>query len=181
MPGSQGSPEVTWREARREDRTLLQGFTCCAPLPQNQMGRKFPHPKPYEYEVQSFFREFRPPTGPDQKLLLGIREDDLCAVIAMSRQKSSGEIGYVKLQAVAISLDERGKGGILANEVIDVSLREAFKFALEQELHRVRVVAFVDQRNTPSQLMLERAGFVGQFVPNNGNGYDEWIVEVTSV
>jgi RimJ/RimL family protein N-acetyltransferase len=178
MTVSQGRSAISWREARREDRPLLQGFTCCGPVPRGQTGRRFPHPKPYEYEVQSFFRDFRPPTGADQKLFLGLRETDLRAAIAMSRQRPDGEIGYVKLQAVAVGISERGIGGSLANEVMEVSLREAFKLASTQELNRVRVVAFVDPMNAQSKRMLARAGFDLRGTSPNGNEYEQWIVEV---
>jgi len=59
------SAPLEWRSARRDDRGLLQSFTCASDRPRNW---REPHPRLWELEVQSWVRELKPPIHQNRAL-----------------------------------------------------------------------------------------------------------------
>ena len=135
-----------------------------------------PHPRPYEWEVQAFLRHQKPPVGGESRLVLGTSDELLRAMFVLSRQPVYEGVGYVKLQAIAVSLEDRRKGGLLADQTLTRALVHCFNLAAAEDVDRVRVVAWVDPQNEPSKRMLHRAGF--GLVKLVGAGLEDWQLEL---
>lgn len=114
---------LTWRTAEREDRPTLQEFTCTTPVPREPNRRRLlPHPKPWEFDVQSFIRTSHVPGGPDQVFLIGEDTDGIGAACLLADQ---GNPEIMKIQVIAVSVRHRGTGGSHADEAIAVALDAA--------------------------------------------------------
>ena len=172
------APPFDWRDALREDRPLLQRFTCTAEPSKDRNGRPLPHPKPWEHDVQSWIRSRTPPAGPGEALRLETDEESLRAFGALAVVDQEGEIVIVKLQAVAISKECRGGDGEVANGALDEALGRAVELTSHAGGTITLVVAWVDPRNDASKRLMERSGFTTRgFIPGNPP-LEEWTLQV---
>lgn len=172
------APQFYWRDASREDRPLLQGFTCTAELPRDRNGRPLPHPKPWEHDVQSWIRSRTPPAGPGEALRLETDEESLRAFGALAMVDQEGEMVIVKLQAVAISTECRGGGGEVADGAIEEALARAVELTAKAGGTTTLLVAWVDPRNDASKRLMERAGFaIHGLIPGNPP-LEQWTLQV---
>jgi RimJ/RimL family protein N-acetyltransferase len=163
---------LKWRAAVRGDRGALQEFTCttkAARPPGSYRSR--PHPKPWELQVQSFIRTLHPPAGADQVYLLGEDSSGIGAVCVLADQ---GTPEIVKIQAVAVSVRQRGQGGAHANEALAAGLDLAGDRARAAGFGQVIAVGWVHPRNQPSQLLCRRAGFAHR--RDTRDGLQEWVL-----
>jgi len=168
---------LTWRDAARTDRRLLQGFQCTIDFVRDRSGRPRFHARPWELDVQSHLRRTAPPHGPDQRLRLGLDEaGTLAAVTEQARVVVEGSISVVKLQALAVSAEVRGQGGRVADDALDDALSCSVELASASAAAEVLVIGWVDPRNRPSRELLARAGF--GLRGDAPGGLEEWVVMV---
>lgn len=168
--------QFAWRDATRNDRPLLQSFSCTATSRRDRSGRRLAHPRPWEREVEAWIRSQTPPAGPNESLRLEELGPYLRAVGALALAERREGIVIVKLRAVAINIAHRGGDGTVADGVIEDVLRTATELAAAAGGTRTILVAWVDHRNLPSKRLLGRSGFaLRRALPHN---LEEWVVEV---
>lgn len=145
---------LTWREATKRDRPLLQRFTCTVPAPRDPDKRAGPHPKPYEREVEKAIRALPVPlSGADGVALLGFDEvGELVTVAAWC--SIIGTPGLYKVRLLAVARGKRGAGGLVARACLDEVLRR-----IASEHPGATVFGLVDERNTNSQRLMMDRGF----------------------
>ena len=153
---------LEWRDAGRADRMVLQGFSCTRPVARGLDRRPLPHPKPWEFTVQSWIRSQTPPAGSGEAVRLGLQAStgELAAVGALSRVLSAGNQSIVKLQALAVASMHRGAGGTIADELVNETLECAAVLGHDAGATRTLVIAWVHEQNTPSQDLLRRNDFL---------------------
>ena len=168
---------LTWHDAARGDRRLLQGLQCTVDFVRDRNGRPLFHARPWELEVQSHLRRTVPPHGPDQRLRLGLDESGiLIAVTEQARLVVERSIAVVKLQALAVSVEARGQGGRIADEALDDALSCSMELAAALAAVEVLVIGWVDPQNRPSKELLTRGGF--GFRGDAPGGLEEWVVTI---
>ncbi len=150
---------LLWRDATKQDRTLLSGFRCTDPAPKEQGRRAAPHPRPWEPDVESAIHVLAPPlSGVDGRLLLGLDGGELVAV-SLSCPLTEAD-GWHKIRLLAISVDRRTR-----ESVSEGSAGEAALDCLGETLRRIdgdgaaQVLALIDIRNRASQRLVTEAGF----------------------
>lgn len=147
------SSELTWSEARQEDRFALQSFTCTSPKPSGVRYRE-PHPSLWELDVQNYVRNLKPPVG-DEVHLGWCEETRQIAVVIWWR--SSDVRGAYDLIAIAVAMSFRGRGcGDLAMRYALAHMEGA---ATASGMQEISVLAFRDHRNEASEKLLVRHGF----------------------
>lgn len=152
---------LTWREATKDDRPLLQRFECTT-LPPREPGRRArSHPKPYEYNVQKAIHTLNVPLhGDDGTVLLGLNSDGALGAVSVWSSIRTHP-GLHKIRLIAVSLAYRGMSadpdvaGAVASETLDVTLTRLRGYAASE-----RVFGLVDHRNTGSLRLLRAHGFV---------------------
>ncbi|MCP3886039.1 MAG: N-acetyltransferase, partial [Propionibacteriaceae bacterium] len=94
--------------------------------PKSPGGRALRHPKPWELEVQSYFRDRgcgRAKKRGTRRLLLARRSGVIVAAadteVSISKDGDGSYVNFF-ICAVAINVSERGKGGRLARELVQV-------------------------------------------------------------
>jgi hypothetical protein len=165
---------VIWRDATRQDRPLLQQFQCAEDAGRQPDRRPLPHPRPWEYLVQTWIRTRTPPAGADESLRLGSAESGLLAVGGAALIDGSTPRAIVKLQVVAISVSQRGGDGSLADSVLTEMLDRSVDLGGRAGARETVVTSWVHEDNLPSQQLLRRAGFsnLGP-LPSQGQ---EWVI-----
>lgn len=165
---------LNWREAQRDDRPLLQGFSCTVPRPRHPLTRELlPHPRPWERKVEAGLRNLKPPTG-DRCLLLGLDADEQLVAVALVEACEGGRVA--KLSAVAVALDHQRTGLRYADEALEMALRAAGDAGHGSGHPVVSVYGLVDPRNHASQKMNTRAGLVHLF--DEDDGHQRWVIEL---
>lgn len=166
---------LEWRNALRQDREALKGFTCTYEGQKARHGRPpdwiLRNAKPYERVVQSLIRaRINPPCRrPPCRALLGWEGDDLGAVVHYSELDGAAN---VMIDAIAVSIHLRSRGGAWAREAMTVALDEITYAAIDEELPAVLVTADIHERNSPSQTLFREERFaVTRTLPD---GYQRW-------
>ena len=162
-----------WRDAARQDRSLLQQFQCTDDPGRQLDGRPLPHKKPWEYLVQAWIRTRTPPAGADETLRLWSNESDLLAVGAAALIDGTVPRAIVKLQVVAVNVSERGGNGSLADSVMAEMLDRSMDLGIRAGADETLVTSWVHEENLASQRLLERTSFVN-LGPLPGQG-QEWV------
>lgn len=116
---------TAWRDARRDDRQLLQSFCCTVEPRRDPQGRPLSHPRPWEREVEAWIRSRTPPAGPREALRLETEEAALRAVAGMAVAEQRHGMVIVKLLAIAVNVIARGGDGTVADGAIDDAFRAA--------------------------------------------------------
>ncbi|MFI6374771.1 hypothetical protein [Streptomyces sp. NPDC050546] len=154
---------LAWRTPNKQDRRLLQTFTCAEAKPPK--GR----PAFWEDEVQRYFRQealadTNRSVSLDQRFR--IAEDAVGIAAAYTHARPEGihpDLDVLPGQAfryllmIGVSLRHRHQGGKVADEVLIDALYDIVE--REPDHESVAVMARVDWRNIPSQKMLSRFGF----------------------
>lgn len=154
---------VRWRDAAK-DRPSLQSFTCADPS------------NVWEVEVQSQLRSLRVPIGPPQTALLAWIGDEIAAAIVWVAYKGDYELLHVQL--VAVHRAQRGQGGKLAGDAIDIALNRMGRDAVARGLSGPLVVtARTHERNTPAHELFIRSGF-NRDPQGDAPPYLQWVLVV---
>jgi hypothetical protein len=165
-----------WRDAVRQDRSILEAFVCTDPAPRRPDKRPLPHPKPWELSVQTWIHGLHPPSGPSERLRLGFvpGDDSLAAVGEVCSVGTDGGLVAVKLTGLAITQRHRGQGGTLADEAVGQMIDQAKELALAQGASGLIAIAWAHPLNVPSHRMLARNGFRrrGQPAPD----VEDWVL-----
>lgn len=132
-----------------------------------------PHPKPWEFELQVWIHDLKPPLEPGTVVFLGWDEVGLAA-LAVWQHVSGGNFYF---EAVAVANRLRGGDGSHAREAVDVALSIMEGTAAHYGDSELAVVARVHQRNGASQRLLSRAGFAPDADRGpDEHGYAEWFL-----
>jgi hypothetical protein len=169
--------QLAWREVERQDRLLLQGFTCTVAAAYDPSRGQKVHPRPWELEVQSYIRNYRPPAGPGETFLLGLDNEGIGAVSCAAIFDKQPEV--IKLLAVAVSTRYRGQGGAVADEALLEGLNAAADLGVASGLSVVSVFGLIHSRNLASQGMCQRHGFTYEGDDPDEPDYQVWSVAVS--
>lgn len=153
---------------RRLDRQALQGFTCTVAAPRDARGRPLPHPRPWEREIESYFRK-RPRLGPGQEVRLGWDQEGIAAAVDLQRL-SGGAATF--MNALAVSISYRGTGGGCADEAMEEAANWAAEQANTAALSEARLMARCHVENAASRRGLIRHGFIHVGTVEE---YEEWL------
>ena len=151
-------PKTAWVDADKNHRPLFASFTCTIPRPRTAHGRTLAHPKPWEYEVQAYIRQLKPPVQRDVTLLGLI--DGALGSVAQFVYQTHPEMPVALIRVAAVSVEYRGQGGQLADATMEALLS---RVATDLDAHgrsQALVVARVNLSNTPSQALMTRHGFM---------------------
>lgn len=167
---------LNWEKiSDRRNARPLQGFTCTNECPRTPGGRKLPHPKPWELEVQSHLRQSSVRLKNGELLLVG-RLDTAIAAAAhlIFTPLSAGKETHIA--SVAVSTNARGQGGAIADEALSVICEVAYEQAAMAEGNTALVTGKIHNQNRPSEALFIRAGFEPYSVPR-GN-YQSWVIQI---
>jgi hypothetical protein len=84
------------------------------------------------------------------------------------------DAGIFKIQAIAVSIHYRGRGGAHGDEAMDVALETAAERGRKSGADTVLVVGWIDPRNYASKRLNQRAGFAHR--RNTPFGLEEWVL-----
>lgn len=159
---------IGWTWVSNQDKEALRGlqsFQCTTDRPKSPGGRALRHPKPWELEVQSYFRDRgcgRAKKRGTRRLLLARRSGVIVAAadteVSISKDGDGSYVNFF-ICAVAINVSERGKGGRLARELVQVLKDCAVQKAREGGLPRAKVYGRIDATNEPSVHLVDDMGF----------------------
>lgn len=165
------------RITHRRDVSGLQSFTCTTDVPRTPGGRKLPHPKPWEREVQSHFRQISRRLRQGELLLLGCAEDgEARAAIHLMFEISAKVLG-VFVASIAVCTSVRGKNGMIANEALLLVHEEARDKANRSCVETVVITGNIHTENRPSEQLFSRAGFEPLSIPNGP--YQTWAKQLS--
>ncbi|MYR59599.1 hypothetical protein GTY54_26310 [Streptomyces sp. SID625] len=154
---------LTWRTPDKQDRRLLQSFTCAEPKPPK--GR----PLLWEDEVQKYFRqEALADTNSSARFDQRFRIAEDAAGVAAAYTHARPEQPHPDLRLppgtacryllmLGVAVRHRHQGGKVADAVLLDALHDIAE--REPDHESVAVLGRVDRRNLPSQNMLRRWGF----------------------
>lgn len=173
------APILRWeRVTRRRDALSLQTFSCTTPLPRTPAGRKLPHPKPWEYEVQSHFRESSKRLKEGDVLLVGrdMPENGIVAAAHLIFDCSEPELVAAHIAAIGVCQTVRGRGGVVADMALCAVRGCIAEYAASVERAVAVATASIHRHNRPSELLFERAGFEPISVPVGE--YQQWACRI---
>lgn len=145
---------LTWREATKADRPLLQQFICTDPAPREPGKRPHPHPKKYELDVQKAIHVLGVPMqGADGTALLGFdASGELAAVAVWTGFVDKPDL--YKIRLIAVSRAHRSQGGSTARHCLNEVLRR-----IGSAVPEAQVFALIDKENASSQRLFADRGF----------------------
>jgi hypothetical protein len=160
----------------RQSATPLQGFTCTTDRPRSLAGKKLPHPKPWEWEVQSHLRQSSVRLKNGELLLVGRSADTAIAAAAhlIFTPLSTGTETFIA--AVAVSTNFRGQGGAIADEALVVICEVACERAASDGGELALVTGKIHNQNQPSEALCVRSGFEPYLVPQGD--YQPWVLRL---
>lgn len=158
---------LAWRESAREDRQLLQDFSCCAPPePRQSLTRRIIESrtrKSPELIVQSEIRSANPACDERSVILLGFDADTL---VAVASAQQVGNLATVQLEVVAVAVSYQRRG--FGREALDRLIDWAVDRADQAETRDLIVLADFDLRHTVTPRLLRAAGFAPNVVGAGG-------------
>lgn len=166
---------LDWRPALRTDRPALGSFSCTEdPTRQRHGGRwEQRHPAPWELTVRSRIRTcVKPPPERGRHIWLGCEPDGTIGAVLVYEELDGPEI--IDLALCAVSLNHRHRGGGVAREMFNVFLDNVTLLAdgARYPLDEVGIVAWIDERNRPCQLMVRDFGF--EQLDQRADGLQRW-------
>jgi len=165
--------DLTWSVATKSDIPRLQAFRCTELPEPDAGGRRPPHPRPWERDVQWWIRRQKPPNQGDPGLQVAEQKGhSLAAVGAFALLDVESGMAIVKLQALAVSLDLRGQGGATANAALRHLLDCSFQMGRAAGAAETLVIGWIDPRNRPSSALAERHGFTNH--GTTSGGFEDW-------
>jgi hypothetical protein len=134
------------------------------------------HPRPWEWDVQSYLRN-SPKLKAGHLVLVGRCGEDVVAVARLEVTARENDC-HVFIASAAIDLDHRGKGGRMADALM-LQIREtAVEMCRESGKSEILLEGKIHPGNLPSQAMVTRAGFEPLEAPGL-NSYEMWGVRFT--
>lgn len=130
-----------------------------------------PHPKPWEWEAQAHLRRASTSLAPGELLLVGRREEEIAAAARLLFDATPTLVATF-VAALAVSRAARGTGGSLADESLDAVKHVAVERARAAGAPHALLTGNIHHANTPSRLLVERAGFEPASAPTGE--YQEW-------
>lgn len=170
---------LDWQPGRREDRGELSVFDCTVPARKvRRSGNKFQvvHPKKYELQVQAKVRSFQPPYKPPLHLWIGRDGRGIGSVILFEELDG---IAQVELCYGAVHNRLRGKGGGMADEMIQHALDEITYLAIDRGVDRVSLSAQVHEEHARSQDLCRRNGLRHTGMMAEGSPYQQWAMTLS--
>jgi hypothetical protein len=152
---------TTFRDGKRQDRQLLQGFRCTRPPAVDERGKRLPHNRPWETEVEGYFHVLRPPGRSEDMIRLGIDDNqDLASIVEVQRLKPISEypIPEYFIRAMAVALTHRGRGGAVADAAMEDMLTELARRVAKSGVAQFIISGNIHELNKASQAMAERHG-----------------------
>lgn len=164
---------LRWDEGGHKDRAELQRFICAnPPKARYQQGRGKAHPAPWELEVQSSLRGLTPPTGPDERLLLGYTlENELAAAVWLGLDDH--RLHFIVL-AVAVNHSRRARGA--GHQIVAVAMDELRRWQQSHHPEVTAVFARIHPNNVASRKVFARAGF--DLLGTKQGIHEVWVAEV---
>ena len=167
---------IHWqRITDRHEATLLETFSCTIDRPRTPQGRKLPHPKPWEREVQSHFRQCSKRLRAGDLLMVGRHTADeqiVAAAHLMLDQKSPSPF-TAHIAAIGICTTVCGQGGKVADSTLVEVCSTVVDRARGSGIDIAVATANIHVRNLSSQSLFERNGFEPVSVPSGD--YQQWI------
>ena len=152
---------TTFRDATRHDRQVLQGFRCTRPSAFDGRGRRRPHDRPWEAEVEAYFHDLKPPGRSQNVTRLGFDDDqNLASVVDVEQQRPSIEhpAPAYFIRAMAVALTHRGHGGAVADAAMTDVLTEIARRVAASGTDHFIVSGRIHRSNHASQAMAKRHG-----------------------
>lgn len=143
-----------WLYPDRSHRQLLQSFTCTVPKEWRLRSRRREkyHPRPWEYEVQSYVRDLRPPLPHNRRALISLAGGEMAAVTVVRIV----EPWFYYIEVVAVSLAFQGSG--LGGQALRAAIEEAALWGAEHSQPEITVEGFVHRDNRGSLRMCGSLG-----------------------
>lgn len=151
------TPDLTWRDAKRQDRGHIQRFRCTHHEPHRVIERGFTTimcAKPWEFEVQEAIQCHKPPKkGWIERL--GFAGSEL-ATVALSRRVAGEGLALYELSVGAVSAKYRGTGAA------DAMLSDIFGAIANrsEDGPETRLMALIHHGNIPSKKLATRMGLL---------------------
>lgn len=128
------------------------------------------HEAPWERYVQSRIRaDAKPPAAAPLHLWAGRDPKGFGAVLMYEQLDGPHQ---VDVHYVAVALRHRGRGGGAADEMMRTLMDNLTQDAMAQGAHAVQALAWIHERNAPSQRLFRRFGF--QQVEEGPEGLQRW-------
>lgn len=152
-------PHPQWRRiTTRRDARALSAFTCTTEFPRTPGGRRLPHDRPWEWEVQRHLRQTSQHLRNDELVLVGMQGDEIIAA-ARLQFESVDDILQVFVAAIGVALPWRHQGGGLADRTLAKIHAEGAARATDVGCAHLVLTGKTHWNNTASQRMLQRAGW----------------------
>lgn len=162
----------------RRSAAVLQSFTCTVERPRTPSGRRLPHPVPWEWEAQALTRSASNRMHAGDELVVGRvpGEDGIAAGAWLEFHEL--EVHEVRTPAVFITssgvdVAHRGRGGGLADELIDRVIRRCRAVIDASGAPTGIVHGKVHVENVSCENLLLRHGFEPVGLPQGT--YQEWV------
>ncbi|RYC12485.1 hypothetical protein [Nocardioides zhouii] len=159
-------PLTTRKEAR-----VLESFTCTDDHPRTPGGRKLPHDRRWEWEAQRHLRQTSQLLQEGDLLLAGLRSSEVVAAAHLQFDPTN-EVLQLFVAAAGVALAGRRQGGNLADQMLAAILAEGLHRATGLRCANLVLTGKIHTRNTPSQLMVQRAGWEPYDAPSSD--YQAW-------
>lgn len=166
------SSKLNWRDARRGDRPILQGFTCCAPGSRPRGGEPGGTPA-WESYVDRIVHKQTPPAGPFRAILLGFLDAVLAAVVLVEDVREAPEFFHIGV--IAVSHVHRGTGSNFGDEALEHALYWAAERGRLRGLDQLILTANIHTDNETSKKCFGRAGFTPDAEPFTED-YEQWLL-----
>lgn len=158
---------LSWRNAARSDRSIIEAFRCCSP-PQD--GGTAPE---WEALVDRLIHRQKPPGGPNRGYLLGFVGEVLAVVVIVDDLREGTEFFHIAI--VGVSHIHRRTGEHFGDQAIDRAVEWVAERARATNLTEAIVTANIHLRNEASAKCFRRAGFTRDPDAPNGD-YQQWII-----
>nr|WP_240109487.1 magnesium chelatase domain-containing protein [Streptomyces sp. MUM 203J] len=181
--GTRRVNSVNWRRAIKQDRALLNGFTCTPKPKKDRKGRPLHNSLPWERSVQSWFRDesltsTAKAAAADQQLWILPENGRIAAAYAHARCSLVDYAGPQRLiMALAVSMKHRRAG----RKVADATFEHALSTIRGSDSGSpILVLGKIDTRNKASEALAARAGMalIDHLDGDDGSRLGLWAVEV---
>lgn len=158
--------EITDRAAARE----LEHFACTTNHPRTPGGRKLPHPRQWEWDVQRYLRTASHWYRTGDVLLIGHDVNGAVAAAAHLMIDQGDALLEVFIAALAVAHTHRDKGGAVADETFRRIKATAVAVARERGLPAAILTGKIHRNNRASQYLALRHGQEPVGVPSEDYG-----------
>lgn len=157
----------------RRDAAELQTFTCTVESERTSQGRRLPHPRPWEREAQSLLRVTGQRLRHGDVLVVGRTPTPPHTIITAAWLSFEDlDTPQVFITACGVANDFRGRGGAVANSLIDQVIHVSHEWRAALDASQLLVHGNVHVRNRPSADLLLRKMF--EPIDSPRNEYQTW-------